>query len=572
MFYPDSNNSEQIPLRRVFHYLKPAFMRTRKAILIMAFVTIISGALGLLPPYLGKQVFDKGVMAGNASPIVFYGLLTLGAYFLAAALRFGSQVLFSVASNRFSLNLKSQILRRLLILPMEFFDKQRSGYLVSRVSEADAVTTLFSPSIFQFIAGLIEAVGALIIVINISGQVALLMLPFMPVFLVLTTWMSKKLRQSTNILRETSAVTIGGLQEIVSGVNEIKQYDTKGRKLSETLAQYKELASRSIKQSIFITTGTGSLGLLTSILSVAVMIFIGILITRDQLTIGDYIALTGYSMKIFAPVQMFGNLSLTFQPAIASMKRLGMFFESETEQELWGEKKVNEINGSINFTDVSFGYDVAVQPVLRNCNFSILPGESVAILGRNGSGKSTILKLILGMYHDYAGGILIDDIELHEYEITSIRNRTGIVSQNTFLFRGSLLDNIRMAASDASENDIERVLDSSGCTKLFGDKLDGIQIEEYGKNLSGGQRQAAAIARCLLKNPDILMFDEATTHLDNATRHVVLDAFKNTFKGKTRIIITHDYEIAKMADRVLLLEDGNIRELLYSEPTRLGKV
>lgn len=558
-----TDNFEDIPLRRAFRYLKPAFSRTRKAIIFMAVVTVISSSLGLLPPYLGKQLFDKGVMAGETGPIIFYGLLGLGAFIVAGLLRFSAQAMFSIASNGFSLNLKSQIIKRLLILPMEFFDNQRSGYLVSRIGEVDSVTTLFSPSFFQFFASIIEAVGAAIIVVNISSRVTLIMLPFIPVFLFVTMWMSKILRRNTNILRETSALTVGGLQEIISGVTEIKHYDSKGNKLMEILARYKELASRSIRLALMMAAGSGSLGLLTNILSVTIMIFIGVLITRDQLTIGDYVALTGYAMKVFIPVQAFGAISLSLQPAIMSMKRLSMFFESETEQEIWGNKKVSSLKGNISFKDVTFGYNTLSQPVLSNCTFTIHPGESIAIYGGNGSGKSTILKLILGMYYYYQGEICIDNYNLHEYDVESLRNWIGIVSQNTFLFKGNLVDNIRMASPDVSRRELENALELSGCMNIFGDNIDGIEIEEFGKNLSAGQKQAASIARCLLKNPDILMFDEATTHLDNTARKIVLDAFQNTFIDKTRIIITHDHGIAKIADHILLLEEGKIKKKTF---------
>jgi ABC-type bacteriocin/lantibiotic exporter with double-glycine peptidase domain len=461
--------------------------------------------------------------------------------------------------------LKSQILRRLLDIPAEFFDKQSSGYLVGRVSEADSVTAVFSPSIFQFIAGLIEAVGALAIVTSISGEIALLMLPFLPTFFVLTTWTSRRLRQSTVILKESSAITHGGVQEMMAGITEIKLSDAEGRKLNDVVGQYRSLASKSVSQSISMAVGNSSLGMLTNVLSVAITIFIGIMITRDQLTIGDYVALSGYSMKVFGPVQMFGNLSLILQPAVASMKRLGIFFESETEREIWGTSKVSSIDGKITFKGVSFGYDSTSEPILKDCSFSILPGQSVAIIGDNGAGKSTVLKLILGMYHNYRGEILLDDVELREYDIISVRSRVGVVSQHVVLFRGSLADNVRIASPDASDGRMGEVLEVSGCARLFGDKLNERRIEEHGKNLSGGQRQAAAIARCLLKNPDVLMFDEATTHLDTIARHVVLDAFQNAFREKTRIIVTHDCEIARIADRVYLLENGKVKELLHSE-------
>lgn len=555
---------KSISLRKAFSYLKPSFVKTGKLIFILCFITVVFSIFRLAPPYLGKQVFDNGIMANDVGNIMYYGLLTLGTYLLASLIKFGAQALFTIVSNRFSLNLKSQILHKLLRLPIEYFDKQRSGYVVSRVHEADSVASLFNPTVFQFLASLIEAVGAMIIVLSISVQITLVLIPFIPVFIILTTWMSKKIRKNTAILREISAVTVGGVQEVVSGINEIKHYDMEGSKLKEILAKYTELAARNIKQTLFLTAGTGSLGLLNNIVSVVIMIYIGIMITREQLTIGDYVALTGYSMMLLNPVQIFGSLLIIIQPALTSVKRISIFFTPDSETELWGDIKPSSIEGKIQFSNVGFMYDASGQAVLNRCDFTILPGEAVAILGKNGSGKSTILKLILGMYHRYDGSIRIDNIDLHHYHIATLRSKIGIVSQNTFLFKGSLLDNIRIAYPDASSDRLDEVLALSGCNSLFNDGLETISVEEYGKNLSGGQKQAASIARCLLKETDVLLFDEATTHLDTFTKKVVENAIFNTFKDKTRIIITHDINIAQIADRVLKLEKGTINPSAYS--------
>jgi ABC-type multidrug transport system fused ATPase/permease subunit len=158
---------------------------------------------------------------------------------------------------------------------------------------------------------------------------------------------------------------------------------------------------------------------------------------------------------------------------------------------------------------------------------------------------------------------------MKELDILSVRNRIGIVSQNTFLFRGSLLDNIKIANPSATRESIERAAELSGCNLVF-DNCSNVQIEEFGRNLSEGQKQAASIARCLLKNPDLLMFDEATTHLDTETRKIVLSAIKNMFSGKIRIIITHDYEVAKIADRILLLECGEVKEITKDEALKMS--
>jgi ATP-binding cassette subfamily B protein len=178
---------------------------------------------------------------------------------------------------------------------------------------------------------------------------------------------------------------------------------------------------------------------------------------------------------------------------------------------------------------------------------------------------------MLGFYGQYDGRILIDGSELHDYDVVSLRRRVGIVSQNVILFSGSLWENVKMASPQASKEEVDRALALSGCRDIFDGELSEVHVAESGKTLSGGQRQAVAIARCLLKDPDVLIFDEATAHLDASTRQVVMHAFKGVFAQKTRILITHDGEVAKTADTLFLLEDGVVKRVTSSKIGLLGE-
>ncbi len=526
----------------------------------MALVAAATSALGLISPYFGKQLFDQGISAKNPTVIIQYGLFSLLALALATSLRFTSRALYARVNNRFSLVLKGDIMTRLVSLPMAFFDKQRSGYLAGRVSETNTVAGLFSPTLFQFVASIFQGAGALVICLRLNAQVTLIMLPFLIVIGATISWMSRKMRLSTHDLMEQSASNSGIMQEIVFGIKDIKNYDPQNQKLSQALKQYGDIAEKRVKQTTFISGGTEFLVFNTSFVGVVLMVTIGLFVARDQLTIGDYVALSGYSVQILSPVQLFSGVMMTIQPILVSLKRMRIFFETKSERELCGSRKLARIQGEVSFSGVSFSYDENKPMVLSDCSFSVFPGESMVILGRNGSGKSTILKLMLGLYQQYSGTIEIDGVNLKELDTISLRDHIGIISQNTFLFHGSLLENLRMAAPQASLADIERAAELSGCKAVFGNYLE-VQVEEFGRNLSGGQKQAASIARCLLKNPDLLLCDEATTHLDAQTRQLVLTAIKDVFSDKTRIIITHDSQVANIADRVLLLEEGRIREV-----------
>ncbi|MCL0090157.1 ABC transporter ATP-binding protein/permease [Dehalococcoidia bacterium] len=542
-----------------FRYLLPAFGRIKGMLALAGLVTLSVSLIALLPPYLAKLVFDRGVATGDIGTIVLYGLLAIGAFLLSSVLDFAGDALSGVAGTRFTVNVKSQAIQRLLQMRLEFFDKHQSGYLAERLSEVQMLGQFVSPTIFQFLGSLIQFIGALVIMARISVEITIVPLLFVVPFYFITRKMSGSLKETSEELMETGAQMMGSLQEMIGGVAEVKQSTAEERKSHEAAAQFKAFGSQEIKQSIFMGLGMGSMEFLTNLVMVIVLILSGIFIVRGELSIGDYVALAGYVGRLFTPVQLAGMFILTIQPAMAALERLRPIFEEKTEREVGGKNRVKKLEGAISFNNVRFAYDSAKDPVLRGCSFSIAPAECVAILGKNGAGKSTVVKLTLGFYPEYDGEILIDGRNLRDYDVISLRRRVGIVSQNVVLFTGSLWDNVKMASPEASQEAVQRALAFSGCRDTFDGDLGKIDIAESGKTLSGGQRQAVAIARCLLKDPDVLIFDEATAHLDSSTRGVVVHALNHVFAHKTRVLITHDREIAGVADTVLFLEEGVVR-------------
>jgi len=556
---------------RQLRYLRPSLRKMWGMLAIAGVVTLLVSMIALLPPYLVKLLFDYGIAAGDISTIIFYGLLAIGAHLLTSVLGFAGEALFSVTGARFIMNVKSQALERLLGMRLEFFDKHESGYLAERFNEVDMLNAFISPMIFQFFGSIIQFSGALLIMARISGEITIVALFFVPIFYLITHRMSSAIKKTSETLMEVGAEMRGKLQETISGIGEIKHSTAEGRRADEAKNQFDTLASQEIKQSIFMGLGMESIGFLTNLVTVIVIVLSGIFIVRGEMTMGDYVAMGLYVGMLFAPASLFGTFVLTIQPAIVALERLTPIFEEKTEQELSGNKRIRKLEGAISFDRVTFAYESGKERVLKGCSFSIAPGECVAILGRNRAGKSTLVKLMLGFYAGYNGEIFIDGTELRRYDISSLRKRVGLVSQNLVLFSGSLWENVKMAGPAASNEAVEQALSLSGCRDVFDGDLSEIHIAESGKTLSGGQRQAVAIARCLLKEPDVLIFDEATAHLDGSTRQVVMHAFKEVFAQKTRILITHDGELAKAADTVLLLENGVVNRITPSKIGLLGE-
>jgi ATP-binding cassette subfamily B protein len=519
---------------------------------------LVASAVALAPPYLGKLLFDRGVLSGNSAAIGLYAGLAIGAYGVMAVLQLLGRRRFAVTSNQLSVRIKTEALHHLLQLPLEFFDKHKSGYVANRLQEVDTLGGLFSPTLFQFFTSLVQFAGALAIMFSISPAISAIALAFAPVFWLVSRWMSHRLRASTRTLLEASADLRGSLQETVAGVQVLKETGASAPQAEEVARRFASVAAQRVRQNVSMGAGMQSVTFVASIAAVVVLMLSGFAIVRGKLTMGDYVALAAYSGKLFAPAQLFGTFVLTVQPALVALRRLGTILRRPPETELWGSHRVDKIQGDIEFRDVRFAYEGSHDAVLDQCALQIDRGDCVSILGENGSGKSTLVKLLLGFYADYQGEIFVDGMNLREYDIVAFRKRIGIVSQNVSLFSGSVLDNVRMAAPAVSTEALSQALERSGCVRLFGASAAHHVVAEGGRNLSGGERQAVAIARCLVRDPDLLVFDEATAHLDETARKLVMQALEETFGHKTRVLITHDVEVAQLASKVYRLSGGRV--------------
>ncbi len=286
-------------------------------------------------------------------------------------------------------------------------------------------------------------------------------------------------------------------------------------------------------------------------------------IIEGKFTIGTYIAFSAYLAKLYGPTQILATMGLTLQPAITALQRVSELFEIAEERD--EGKKVSKVRGEIEFRDVHFSYDSSKEDVLKGISFKINAGEKVLIRGPNGSGKSTIVKLILGLYKAERGEIFIDGHEISELSLSSLRERISIVSQNVFLFHDTIKNNILYSRPDAKEEELIEALRLSGAYEFvmnLSDNSDKLEtwIGEGGKTLSGGERKKLSIARAILKESDIIIFDEATSELDSESEGRIEDLIKERMKGRTCIIISHKSFENHLFDRIIHLEEGRIIE------------
>ncbi len=413
-------------------------------ILLIFILTFAISIITLILPYLSKLLFDQGIMPKNINLIIKFGLLLILAHFIKASLNLASNVSFTITSNRFIARVKEDLFNRILKMPMAFFDNKQSGYVLARINEIGSLTAMFSPVIFQFFSSLMSFVGAFIVMFSISRKVMMVAILFLPFFYYLTRKTSGHLRKSSKDLLETSANASGVFQESIAGISEIKELNIENIKSAEIKKHIQTIAKKSIHRGKFMNLGMELITFLTNTSTAVLSIVIGVLVARDELSIGDYVALIQYAGMLYLPILLLSTFSITIQPGLVALSRLSSIFEMNSEEETKGKIKLDCIE-NIRFEDVHFTYPTADKEALKGISFEIKKGDKIALLGPNGSGKSTIAKLILGFYTNYDGKICINDTELKEINIGSLRKKIGIVSQNVFLFSGTILDNIKMA-------------------------------------------------------------------------------------------------------------------------------
>jgi len=356
---------------------------------------------------------------------------------------------------------------------------------------------------------------------------------------------------------EKGAMLSRQIQDSLSGVDVVKVFCAEERETARVhnfLEDYKKV---NIRRTIVFTYSSELLSLIGAAGGFLVLWYSGWDIIRGNFTVGSYIAFSGYLAKLYGPTHMLANFGLSFQPAFTALQRISELMALGGEEKHSG-MKLERLQGEIEFREVSFAYDS--KPVLRNVSFKISPGEKVLITGPNGSGKSTLVKLILRLYRVQEGEILIDGYRVERLSLSSLRDKISIVSQNTFLFNDTIWNNILYSQPDASKKEVERTAELSGAAEFIRKLEEGYEtmVGETGKRLSGGEKQKMAIARAILKDADILIFDEATTHLDKESEKRVEQLIKGNFQNKTCLIISHKKKDISGIDRVIELEEGKV--------------
>ena len=555
---------------RLFKYVKP-YAGTFAVGLVFLF---LSSAASMVFPYLTGQLVD----AANTDfldQINRIALLLLGVFFLNAVFSFFRIYLFAIVTQKTLASLRQATYYQLIRLKMKFFSERRVGELNSRISsDISLLQETLTTTIAEFLRQIIIIVIGIALLTYISGKLTLLMLALVPVVVLVAVLFGKKIRKLSKEAQDAVAdsnviveETLQGIATVKAFVNERFEYLRYKKRTDDVIGvSLKGAKWRGAFASFIIFCLFGSI--------VAVIWYGVVLVQEDQLSIGDLFTFILYSVFVGASLGGIADLYSQLQKAIGATENLLEIFDEdkEEEQEKQVSKKITE--GKISFKAVDFAYPSRSDvEVLKNLSFEIESGQQVALVGPSGAGKSTITSLILKFFEVSKGEILIDKLKINEYALADLRSAMAIVPQDVVLFGGSIYDNILYGNPDASKKEVKEAARKANAVEFIEAFPDGYDtlVGERGVQLSGGQRQRIAIARAILKNPKILILDEATSSLDSKSEQLVQQALDELMKGRTSLVIAHRLSTIQKADNILVLqegrlvESGNHQELLAKE-------
>jgi len=554
---------------KALQHINKYFYKYRYRLIAGIIISILSRYLAVKVPEIVKNSINiaddyrTGVMSNIdiVKDELFFNIsLIIGLAFLSGFFTFLMRQTIIVTSRLIEFDLKNEIFQQYELLSVNFYKKNRTGDLMNRISEdVGKVRMYVGPAVMYTINMLVLFTVAIYKMVQIDVELTLYTLIPFPLLSVSVFLLSRIIHKRSTIVQEyLSKLTTFG-QEVFSGINIIKSYNTEQR----ITDSFTELSNKSKEKNIHLYKAQAlffpSMILLIGISNLIVLYVGGLQYINGTITIGTIAEFIMYVNMLTWPVAIVGWVTSTIQQAEASQKRINEFLQHEPEIKN-GILTPNNVKGSIEFKNVSLTYDDTNITALNNISFSINNGETVAILGKTGSGKTTILNLVARMYDPTSGSVFIDSIDIKEQNLHELRKHIGVVPQDPFLFSDTIGNNIKFGVENATQAQIEQAAkDAVIHTNIegFKEKYNTV-LGERGITVSGGQKQRISIARALIKNPEILIFDDCLSAVDTETEEQILTNLKNISADKTTLIVSHRISSAKYADKIIIIENGEI--------------
>ena len=539
-------------------------MRPRRTVLLLGFVLMVINRLaGFVLPYSSKFLIDDVV--GKRHTFLLRPLVTavLIATLVQGVTSFSLTQLLSKAAQKLIADLRQQVQKHISRLPVAFYDANKTGALVSRImSDVEGVRNLLGTGLVDFAGGLVAAGIALVLLLRISTPLTLIAVGSLACFALTLNKAFATIRPIFRERGKINAEVTGRLTESLGGVRVVKGYHAEAREEGVFAAGVKRLLDNVMRTLTATSLMSLSASVLLGVVGAATMYVGGRQMTAHTLTPGSYFSFNFLLVFLVAPIMQIVSIGTQLTEALAGLERTQEIMRERPEDEDPRRSVVlRDIVGLIEFEHVTFSYD-GVHDVLRDISFRSDPGTVTALVGSSGSGKSTTIGLISAFYIPDKGRILVDGIDLSTIRIDSYRTRLGVVLQESFLFDGTIRENVAFSRPNATEDEILRACRIARVDEFaesFAEKYDTV-VGERGVKLSGGQRQRISIARAILAEPRILILDEATSSLDSESEQMIQEGLSFLMQGRTTFVIAHRLSTIRRADQILVMEQGRIVE------------
>lgn len=540
------------------------YIRRKKKPMLIAFaLSALSAAIALSAPLIMQHVVDVTIPAKDMGALAGWSALMLATIVVSVILAtIRSRIMTSVGQD-IIFDIRTDLFKHLQDLPFKYYDDRPQGKILIRVvNYVNAVSDVLSNGIINFILEIVNLIFIAVFMFAVDVRLSFIILAGLPVFLGIMLLIKTRQRRAWQAVSNKSSNLNAYLQESISGIGVTQMFsrETRNEGIFTRLAgNFRTAWMKALRYNILIPFSVDNLSTI-----VTAMIFLVGLLTLDpqNMTLGVILAMSSYAARFWQPILNLSNLYNNFINAVAYLERIfETLDEPVTVSDIPGAKALPPVEGRVTFDDVTFAYDPGLN-ILENISFDVAAGESVALVGPTGAGKTTVVNLISRFYNLTGGRILIDGQDISQITLKSLRSQMGIMLQDSFIFSGTIMDNIRYGRPDATEEEVIAAA-KAVCADDFIREFDqGYQTEvnERGSKLSQGQRQLISFARTLLANPRILILDEATSSIDAQTERLLQKGLNELLKGRTSFIIAHRLSTVKNCDRIMYVSNKGIAE------------
>ncbi len=550
-------------IKRVFSYLKPYW----KQLILVLLCIIMSSVAGILPSILTGKIIDEGLIGRSMKLLIFYIAASFGVTLMASLIGVAESYINTWIAQHITYDMRNMMYRHLQRMSQRFYTSNNQGDIITRMtSDIDGVESVITNTFKSILSNSITLIFALVAMFQKNWILAILGIIVIPLFVIPTRSAGKTRWTLTNEAQQCNDEVNGILNETlsVSGQLLVKLFG----KENEEYERYKSVNSKMIGLNIKERmAGRWFFMVLNTVTNIGPMLLYlvgGVLIMKydSSLTVGDITVLVALLGKTYMPVNSLLNIQVDWMRAMALFSRIFDYYDMEVEIKEPKDPKIPEhITGEVEFRHVDFSYDPDRQ-ILKDVSFKLESNKSMAIVGPSGSGKSTIINLIPRLYDVCAGSVMFDGIDVREMDLAKLRSSVGVVSQETYLFNGTIRDNLRYANPSVTEEEMIEACKKANIYDFIQAQEKGLDtmVGNRGLKLSGGEKQRISIARVLLKDPKLLIFDEATSALDSISESKIQEAIDPIIKERTSILIAHRLSTILAADKIYVLKDGQIVE------------